>query len=106
MRYLIHKSFATVLHLYYKPFCPYCVRVITANEQIKAPLILKDISADAGAKATLLEKGGKTQVPFLGDTDRDVCMYESLDIIEYLHTNYGTDIKPIVPEIGNVCPIE
>lgn len=95
-----------MLTLSYKPFCPYCQRVIAANEQIKAPLVLVDISVDAAAKAVLLEKGGKTQVPFLDDTDRGISLYESADIIEYLHTNYGIGLKPVIPEVGNVCPIE
>jgi glutathione S-transferase len=32
----------------------------------------------------LLQKGGNLQVPFFVDTDNDVAMYESDDIIQYL----------------------
>jgi glutathione S-transferase len=95
-----------MLTLYIKPYCPYCSRVIAANETIKAPLTLRDISAIPEAKAELLEKGGKMQTPFLEDIDRGVRMYESDDIITYLHTHYGSGAEPIVPKAGNVCPIE
>ncbi len=91
---------------YVKPYCPYCARVIAANETIKAPLVYKDISADPAVRAELLEKGGKSQVPYLDDTDRGVSMYESGDIIDYLQTHYGNGVVPVVPEAGNVCPID
>lgn len=95
-----------MLTLYVKPYCPYCARVIAVNGAIKAPLVYKDITADAAVRAELLEKGGKSQVPYLDDTDRGVSMYESGDIIDYLQTHYGNGAAPIVPEAGNVCPIE
>ena len=73
-----------MLNLYYKPSCYYSARVFAANEKIGAELVLRDVSADPATKAALLEKGGKTQTPFLEDTDRGVSMYESLFIIAYL----------------------
>jgi glutathione S-transferase len=82
------------------------VRVIQANEQIGASLVRHDVSTDPTAKAELLTKGGKVQVPYLEDTDRGVSMYESLDIIEYLKTYYGKGVEVVVREVGNVCPID
>lgn len=95
-----------MLNLFYKPTCPYCVRVLTANQEIGATLTLLDTSTGLVARALLLEKGGKTQVPYLEDTDRGVSMYESLDIIEYLAKHYGSGIVPPAELIGNVCPID
>lgn len=95
-----------MLLLYYKPTCPYCQRVLEANETIKAPLELRNVSADQTFFAELLEKGGKRQVPFLHDTERNVSMYESLDIIEYLRQNYGNNVSVTVPTVPNVCPID
>lgn len=95
-----------MLNLYYKPYCPYSVRVTTANETINAPLQLLDVVADPAHKAALIEKGGKYQVPFLEDTDRGVTMYESVDIINYLQVNYGQGEAPVVVPVPNVCPIE
>ena len=78
-----------MLKLYYRPSCPFCVRVLRANESIKAPLELVDISVDPDARAELIEKGGKSQVPYLEDTKRQEGLYESLDIIDYLISHYG-----------------
>ena len=97
-----------MLNLYYRPTCPYCARVLLANATIEAPLVLRNIATDAEARAELIAKGGKAQVPYLEDTDRGVAMYESEDIITYLHEHYSihTGARPIVPAAGNVCPIE
>lgn len=95
-----------MITLYYKPTCPYCARVLAANQTIGAELVLRNITAEPAAKAELLAKGGKTQVPFLEDTARDISMYESLDIIAYLNKFYGRGETPLVAAVGNVCPIE
>ncbi|MCU0678188.1 MAG: glutathione S-transferase N-terminal domain-containing protein [Candidatus Pacebacteria bacterium] len=95
-----------MLNLYYKPTCPYCQRVLAANETMKAPLVLKDVRSNPAIMAELLEKGGKSQVPYLDDTDTGVQMYESIDIIEYLRKNYGNGVSVTVAEVGNVCPID
>ena len=42
--------------------------------------------ADKSSEDALIHIGGKRQVPFLVDRDRNIQMYESLDIIEYLKT--------------------
>jgi glutaredoxin 2 len=95
-----------MLNLYIKTGCPFCIRVTEANETIKAPLILRNITEDSVARAELMEKGGKTQAPYLEDTDRGVSMYESLDIINYLSAHYGNSDKQEVAHVGNVCPID
>ena len=95
-----------MLNLYYKPTCPYCQRVLTANESTKAPLILKNVSEDRVFMEEVIAQGGKQQVPFLVDDERGVSMYESMDIIEYLATHYGGGIVPNTPAPGNVCPID
>lgn len=77
-----------------------------ANEEIKAPLTLRDVFGASGAMEELMNKGGKTQVPFLEDTDRGVSLYESNDIITYLSEHYGGGVTVDVPPAGNVCPIE
>jgi len=95
-----------MLNLYYKPGCPYCARVLEANEEINAKLNLIDITADSSSRAELIAKGGKSQVPYLEDTDQGVAMYESTDIIDYLAKNYGTSVIPNVFQASNVCPID
>ena len=44
-----------------------------------------DIS-NKDSEDTLIRMGGKRQVPFLVDGERNIQMYESNDIIEYLKT--------------------
>ncbi len=95
-----------MLNLYIKTHCPYCLRVLDANTVIGAPLSVLDTSIHPQLKAELLEKGGKTQAPYLEDTDRGVSMYESLDIIEYLKEHYGNGGTVEIKNVGNVCPID
>ena len=95
-----------MLNLYYKPTCPYSTQVLAANQSMGAVLTLRNVLTDVAAREELLAKGGKSQTPFLEDTARGVLMYESLDIIAYLHKNYGSNSAPVVTEVGNVCPIE
>ncbi|MFN3187940.1 MAG: glutathione S-transferase N-terminal domain-containing protein [Candidatus Paceibacteria bacterium] len=95
-----------MLNLYYKPTCPFCQRVLKANEVIEAELILLDVSADMSLREELIAKGGKKQVPFLEDTDRGEMLYESNDIITYLSKNYGDGDMAKDSTAPNVCPIE
>jgi len=76
------------LVLYYRPTCPYCVRVIDylkRHKEIKVQL--KNISSDAKARKELIEIGGKQQVPCLFIDG--VPLYESRDIIAWLSENYS-----------------
>jgi glutaredoxin 2 len=95
-----------MLNLYIKTHCPYSLRVLEANEVIKAPLQILDINVNPGVKSELLSKGGKTQVPYLEDTATGVSMYESIDIIDYLQQHYGNGQEVAVKQVGNVCPID
>ncbi len=98
-----------MLTLFYRPTCPFCQRVLQMAENLNVTLDLKDISEDADAAEELVAKGGKTQVPFLVDTDRDVMMYESSDIIDYLREHGGkkeavaATAKPRVHISSSVC---
>ena len=95
--------------LYFMPSCPFCQRVLQIAENLKIELDLKDISEDSSTKEELTKLGGKSQVPFLVDTEKDTSMYESNDIIEYLRENYansGSAEAPKKPKIhvgGSVC---
>ena len=52
------------------------------------PFKEKDVS-DIANFDKLVSIGGKDQVPFLNDTDNDVLMYESDNIIEYIKKLQG-----------------
>ena len=45
--------------------------------------------ADPAVAEELIKRGGKRQVPYLVDADAGKEMYESDDIVEYLHQNFG-----------------
>ena len=74
-----------MLELFVLETCPYCKKVtdFLEKESIKYQKI--DIS-NKESEESLIQIGGKRQVPFLVDTERNIQMYESNDIIEYLKT--------------------
>lgn len=78
-----------MLTLYYLPSCPFCQRVLQVTENLGISLELRDISDNKTFASELLEKGGKTQVPYLVDAERGVAMYESSDIIDYLREHHA-----------------
>ncbi|MDJ1122812.1 glutaredoxin [Olsenella sp. YH-ols2217] len=71
------------LELFYRPTCPYCVKVLTwmKNEGVDN-VTLYDISSDSEAVKRLVAEGGKKQVPCLFVDGQP--MYESNDIIAFL----------------------
>jgi glutaredoxin len=70
------------LVLYYRPTCPFCQKVLSYMEGDGIELPLRDINEDDDARATLVEVGGKQQVPCLFVDGAP--LYESDDIITYL----------------------
>ena len=97
-----------MLTLYTKASCPFCQKVMPLIDELGLEVELKDISENDTYRAELLEKGGKQQVPYLIDSDKEVAMYESDDIMDYLEVNYSavgemaTD-GPRVHGSANVC---
>ncbi len=71
--------------LYILETCPYCKKVMSFLEEKGVKYNKIDI-AEKKAEDALIQSGGKRQVPFLIDRERNVQMYESADIIEYLKT--------------------
>ena len=53
------------LALYYRPTCPFCIKVLDFIDRKSVTIPLIDISQDRDAAATLIEVGGKQQVPCL-----------------------------------------
>ena len=71
--------------LYIMETCPYCKKVMAFLDDKKIEYNKIDI-ADKSNEETLIRLGGKRQVPFFVDKERNIQMYESSDIIEYLKT--------------------
>ncbi len=80
-----------MLELYQFESCPFCSKVRQRMTELHLDYIIRNVPKDAQEKreATLLKIGGKVQVPFLHDPERDVKMYESDDIIAYLNEYYS-----------------
>ena len=74
-----------MLDLYILETCPYCRKVMSFLDENGVKYNKIDIS-DKVAEDVLIQMGGKRQVPFLVDRDRNIQMYESNDIIEYIKT--------------------
>jgi glutaredoxin len=66
--------------LYYKPTCPYCVRVTAFMEQNGIECKMRN-TLDSAARDELVAINGKTQVPCLVIEGKP--MLESSDIIAY-----------------------
>jgi glutaredoxin len=77
-----------MLILYVKQGCSFCTKVLDFAARQSIELNLKDIYSDQEIMDELIARGGKRQVPYLVDEDKDIEMYESADIVEYLKTNY------------------
>ena len=71
--------------LYMMETCPYCKKVLNFMEENRINCNKIDINQKNNEEA-LIKLGGKRQVPFLVDRERNIQMYESADIIEYLKT--------------------
>jgi len=77
-----------MLKIYIKTFCPYCAVVLKKLEEDAIPFEELNIENEEVLQE-LLEKGGKRQIPFLVDEERDVSMYESGDIVNYVEEHYS-----------------
>ena len=77
-----------MLTLYVKTGCPFCAKVLRKVDELGLEVEKKNIADDAIA-AELMERGGRRQVPYLVDSDRNVEMYESDAIFVYLDEYYG-----------------
>ena len=78
-----------MLTLYVKTGCPFCAAVLKKLDEESIEYEERNI-ADETVLNDLLARGGKKQVPYLVDEEKEVEMYESADIIEYLDQNYST----------------
>ncbi len=74
-----------MIDLYMLETCPYCKKVIKFFDENNVQYNKVDIAEKMNEDA-LIQLGGKRQVPFIVDKERNIQMYESSDIIEYAKT--------------------
>jgi glutathione S-transferase len=86
-----------MLEVYQFEGCPYCQKVREKLSELGISYVLHNPRlgksddhrvTNETTYAELVDGGGMDQVPYLVDTDREVTMYESDDIVEYLETHY------------------
>lgn len=70
------------LVLYYKPTCPYCVKVLSYMEEQDISCEMRN-TMEPGVRQELVSLAGKGQVPCLFIEGKP--LFESNDIIAYLH---------------------
>ena len=74
------------LTLYYQSGCPYCMLVFKYMRENGISIPLRNIYEHPRIREELIKIGGKTQVPCLVIDGK--ALYESLDIIDWLTTNF------------------
>lgn len=80
------------LALYQFRTCPFCIKVRKEMARLGLNIELRDAQLDPAHKKALQEGGGRVKVPCLKithDDGREEWMYESDDIIAYLHQRFG-----------------
>lgn len=80
------------LTLYQFKTCPFCVKVRREMRRLSLNIELLDAQNDLQNRTSLLNGGGQIKVPCLKITDtqgNSQWMYESTDIIKYLHERFA-----------------
>jgi glutathione S-transferase len=79
-----------LLEMYEFEACPYCRKVREVLSELDLEYVSRVVPRGSPKRAELRARGGKVQVPYLIDPNTGVEMYESEDIIDYLHDAYGS----------------
>lgn len=77
------------LELYEYESCPYCRKVREALTELDIDYVSRSAARGSGSRDAGIAKGGKSQFPYLVDPNTGTALYESEDIIDYLHATYG-----------------
>lgn len=81
-----------LLTLYQFKTCPFCVKVRREISRLSLNIALRDAKNDPLARDELMQGGGKIMTPCLKIVSPDGSvqwMYESGDIIDYLHQRFA-----------------
>lgn len=79
-----------LLELFEFEACPYCRKVREVLCELDLDYTSYPVAAGSPRRAVLKRRGGKVQVPFLVDPNHGTALYESDDIVAYLHERYGS----------------
>jgi glutathione S-transferase len=87
---------AELLQMYEYEACPYCRKVREVLSELDLEYVSRTVARGSHGRPALRARGGKVQVPYLVDPNANVEMYESEDIIDYLHETYGGRPRSVV----------
>lgn len=68
---------------------PYCRIVREALTALELPYKLHNVAKGSAKRDAFIARSGKMMVPYLVDPNEHVEMFESADIVAYLHRTYG-----------------
>lgn len=97
-RYCVRGTqYCSMLELYQSEDCPYCAKVRETLSTLGVSYVAHNprLPGDQGGDVTnevtydQLTAGGADQIPYLVDTDREVTLYESDDIVTYVEEHYA-----------------
>ena len=80
---------AQPLELYEFEVCPYCRKVRETLTELDIDYVSRSSARGSASRNEAIALGGKRQFPFLHDPNTGAQMYESEDIVDYLHATYG-----------------
>jgi glutaredoxin len=84
------------LILYEFEGCPFCRIARESITSLRLPVEIRPCPKRGRRfRPRVLEMGGKAQFPYLVDPNTGIRMYESADIVRYLHRTYGERRAPI-----------
>jgi glutathione S-transferase len=69
--------------------CPYCRKVRETLSELDLDYVSRSAARGSGSRDEAIARGGKRQFPWLHDPNTGETMYESEDIVDYLHATYG-----------------
>lgn len=78
-----------LLELYSFEISPYCRKVREALCELNLDCLVHNVAKRGLRRPALLARGGKVMVPYLIDPNTGTELYESDDIVAYLHRTYG-----------------
>jgi glutathione S-transferase len=83
------KAPAQPLELWSFEASPFCRIAREALCTLELPYRLHNVGKGSPSREAFVERSGKMQVPFLFDPNTQVELFESADIVRYLHATYG-----------------
>lgn len=77
------------LELFEFEVCPYCRKVRETLSELDLDYVSRSGARGSSSRQEAVLRGGKAQFPYLVDPNTGAQMYESEDIVDYLHATYG-----------------